>query len=363
MNAPKARPIFLLLAAGICLQLPACSASEDAGAETQLTAAPSQTTPSLPPTAAPGPAPSASSDAGIPAVDASSSPDAGTPPPPDRSAIQKLHAQRLTSFWENDTTIFQYAFARNNNDGYGYTVGRIGFTTATGDALEIVKCLSTAAPTHLLKKYEAALTALNAKRIATGSIQASTVTLDAIGSFTTDWANTANAAATKSAMATCQDAEVDKSYWAPSLPIVQKWGLSSALTRAAVYDSMVIHGQFNVEALAKQANIDTGNAAQTPAATPLSRAAESAWLAAYSNRRAALMNGNSAWRGSIARAANYERARTSGNFDFAAAFITDATASAVFPGKSYPSNGYQACSLNPDGSVTGPAQCTAPISN
>src|SRR5690242_8964215 len=39
----------------------------------------------------------------------------------DTSAIQKREAEMLTTFWENDTTVFQYAFSRNNNDGYGYT--------------------------------------------------------------------------------------------------------------------------------------------------------------------------------------------------------------------------------------------------
>jgi chitosanase len=296
--------------------------------------------------------------------------DGGTGPGADGGGssmadLQKRKAQMLTSFWENDTTVFQYAFARNNNDGYGYTSGRVGFTTATGDTADVVKCFDAAftGGGNLMKKYEAALLALQKKQQDTGNPQPSTSTLDAIGNFTADWTATANNAATAPAFDKCQDDLVDSIYWAPTLPIMTKWGLTSALARASLYDAFVVHGESNVNNLASQTNGDTGNGAQKPATAPLSQAAESTWLEAFHLRRVALLNSSGAWRGAIARGALYEQQRRDGNFDFSQNITTDATASVVFPGKGYPSNGYQTCVIHPDGSVTGDPACTAPTSN
>ena len=293
--------------------------------------------------------------------DAGGKADAG----PDMTAVQKHKAEMMTTFWENDTTIFQYAFSRNNNDGYGYTSGRVGFTTATGDAYAIVLCFDTAfgAANNLMKKYEAPLAALNAKKMMTGQLQPDITTLDAQGNFPADWKATANSATTGPKFAACQDQRVDKNYWTPAIAIAKQWGLSSALSNASFYDATIVHGEVNVRNLIKQANIDIGNTAQKVPTAPLSQMAESTFLGAFLSRRTALINSSTAWRGAIARGANYEQQRRNGNFDFSAVIVTSATANVVFPGNNYPSNGYQACMINPNGSVTGPAQCTAPVSN
>ena len=283
----------------------------------------------------------------------------------DMSAAQKRIAEMLTTFWENDTTVFQYAFSRNNMDGYGYTSGRVGFTTATSDAFQIVKCFDAAfgPSNNLMKKYEPPLASLDAKKMMTGQIQPDITGLDAVGNFPNDWKATANSATTGPKFAACQDQRVDQSYWTPAIAVVKKWGLTTALTKASIYDATIVHGATNVANLVKMANDDTGNTTQKVPTAPLSRAAESAWLAAFLDHRTALINSSTAWRGAIARGANYEQQRRDGNFDFAQNIITSATASGVYPGKGYPTNGYQACVLHPDATVTGVAQCTAPVSN
>lgn len=291
--------------------------------------------------------------------------DAGADAGPDLANVQKRKAQMLTSFWENDTTVFQYAFARNNNDGYGYTSGRVGFTTATGDSSEVVECFDAAykGTGNLMKKYATALKALRDQMLQSGQIQPNIATLDAIGNYTADWKATANSPTIGPAFNACQDERVDLTYWAPTLPIMTKWGLSTALARASIYDAMVVHGEANVNNLAKQANSDTGNGAQKAATAALPQTAESDWLKAFHIRRVALLNSSAAWRPAIARGANYEQQRRDGNFSLTAKIVTNATANAVFPGNNYPSNGYQACVINPDGTVSGVAQCTAPVSN
>jgi len=300
-------------------------------------------------------------EGGTGATDGATLPDGAA----DMSEVQKRKAQMLTSFWENDTTVFQYAFARNNNDGYGYTSGRVGFTTSTGDSADVVKCFDLAftGAGNLMKKYEAALLALQKKQQDTGMIQGSTATIDAIGNYPADWKTTATNAATAPAFNKCQDELVDSIYWAPTLPVMKKWGLTSALARASIYDAYVVHGESNVSDLAAQTNDDVGNSMQKPATAPLTEAQESTWLEAFHLRRVALLNSSGAWRSAIARGANYERIRRDANFDFSKPIVTDATASVIFPGKGYPSNGYQACVIHPDGSVTGDPVCTAPTSN
>ncbi len=297
-----------------------------------------------------------------PTADGGVGPDGGGA---DMSELQKRKAQMLTSFWENDTTVFQYAFSRNNNDGYGYTSGRVGFTTATGDSAEVVQCFDMAftGAGNLMKKYEAALLALKKKQQDTGQIQPSTGTLDAIGNYNTDWKATATNAATAPAFDKCQDDLVDSIYWAPTLPIMTKWGLTSALARASLYDAFVVHGESNVNDLASQTNADVGNNSQKPAIAPLSAAAESTWLEAFHVRRVALLDSSDAWRGAIARGALYEQQRRDGNLDFSQSITTDAKASVVFPGKGYSSTAYQKCVIHPDGSVTGDPACTSPTSN
>jgi len=138
-----------------------------------------------------------------------------------------------------------------------------------------------------------------------------------------------------------------------------KWGLTSALARASLYDAFVVHGESGVSDLVAQTNEDLGNGSQMPAAAPLSKADESTWLEAFHLRRVALIDSSDAWRAAIARGALYEQVRRDGNFDFSKSITTDARASVVFPGKGYSSNGYQTCVIHPDGTVTGDPACTA----
>ncbi len=345
----------LLVAVAIASSLAGCSSTDAAGTDPPPAATINGGT-------ATEDSGAASSSSGGSSGDASSGGgDAG----PDLSEIHRHMSQMLTSFWENDTTVFQYAFARNNNDGYGYTSGRVGFTTATGDSYEVVQCFGAAftSPGNLLKKYEPQLKALRDKMLATGQIQPDISKLDAIGNYLADWKATANSASTGPAFNGCQDQQVELTYWTPTLPIMKKWGLATALARASVYDATVVHGEDNVKELARLANVDTGNGAQTPATASLSATAESSWLKAFHIHRATLVNSSIAWRAAIARVANYEQWRRDGNLGFTSPIVTSATANVVFPGNSYTSNGYQACVIHPDGSVSGPAQCTAPVSN
>ena len=57
----------------------------------------------------------------------------------EMTPAQKAICEQYTSIFENDTTELQYAYVEHMQDGMGYTSGRAGFTTATCDALDVVK--------------------------------------------------------------------------------------------------------------------------------------------------------------------------------------------------------------------------------
>jgi len=52
---------------------------------------------------------------------------------------QKRVAEQVISVFENNTTQIQYDYAEDINDSRGVTAGRVGFTTETGDLLELLK--------------------------------------------------------------------------------------------------------------------------------------------------------------------------------------------------------------------------------
>ena len=69
----------------------------------------------------------------------------------------------LVSSAENSSTDYaeQYAYVEDIGDGRGYTAGIIGFTTGTGDLLEVVERYTELKPENELEKYISALEQVN----------------------------------------------------------------------------------------------------------------------------------------------------------------------------------------------------------
>src|SRR3954454_18634226 len=55
---------------------------------------------------------------------------------PALTHAHRVSADKLISEFENSTPGIQYCYVEALDDGRGYTVGRAGFTSATGDLLE-----------------------------------------------------------------------------------------------------------------------------------------------------------------------------------------------------------------------------------
>ncbi len=347
----RAWKTYAFLAAGAVAFAPACSSTDngadadpqvgdDAGADGVATAADAE------PTADSAPAGDAGVDASV--------------PPGGLTSDQKKKAEMLTSIWENSTTVLQYPYSENIGDGRGYTSGRAGFCTGTGDAILVVRCFdASTGSVNPMHKYMPALTVLETDFNNTGTDQASTTGLDAVGSWVTDWASSANGA-TAAAFKTCQDTVVDQLYYGPAVAQAAKWGFHTALTTAALYDAEINHGEDGVAALIASANTDVGNTAQTPPTAPVALAAESTWLDKFLLRRLATLKADPTWAQSEDRAATYEALRTQANWDLSLAIVTDAKAKTLYPGKGYKDSGYPICTISPAAVVSGDPLCTSP---
>ncbi len=273
------------------------------------------------------------------------------------SANQKKVAEDLTSIWENDTPTINYPYSENIQDGRGYTNGRAGFCTGTGDAIQVVQCyvnLRSASNGNLMAKYMPGLTTINNRFLSTGQSQASTSELDSIGNWRADWAASYNNTTTRADFKSCQDQVNDKLYYTPAMNEAAKWGLTRALSKAALYDAFINHGESGARSLIRSANTALGNSGQVAPVIGYNGITESAWLQKFLEKRRDVLAADSTWIEAVDRVAAYEKLRRRANWDLATAFRNDVRASDCW-GSAYPFSGYTVRHINPDGTWSTPA--------
>ncbi|MES9778116.1 chitosanase [Bacillus velezensis] len=142
---------------------------------------------------------------------------------------QKRRAEQLTSIFENGKTEIQYGYVEALDDGRGYTCGRDGFTTATGDALEVVEVYTKAVPNNKLKKYLPEL-----RRLAKDESD----DISNLKGFDSAWRSLGNDKAFRAA----QDKVNDSLYYQPAMKRSENAGLKTALAKAVMYDTVIQHG-------------------------------------------------------------------------------------------------------------------------
>lgn len=179
---------------------------------------------------------------------------------PDKKEI----AQQLVSSAENSSLDWraQYRYIEDIGDGRGYTAGIIGFTSGTGDMLQLVKLYTKTKPRNPLRKF------LKALKRANGSDSH-----DGLGKrFVKAWRKAARDPVFQAA----QDSIRDSVYFNPSVELAKSDGLN-ALGQFCYYDAAVVHG-FN-----GMTRIRTRALAR--AATPAGGGTEVAFLSAYLDER------------------------------------------------------------------------------
>lgn len=182
---------------------------------------------------------------------------------------QKRRAEQLTSIFENGTPQFDYRAIEDLGDGRGYTAGRAGFTTATGDAYLVVERYTKQVPANPLAAYLPRL-----KQLANDE--------DGDISQLVGFVNAWHRVALDSRFRAVQDAVIDELYYLPAMNVSDKLGVTSALGRAILYDTIIQHGGGNNEDSLSAIVNRTTNALQ---GTPKSGVSQTLWLNTFLDLR------------------------------------------------------------------------------
>lgn len=139
----------------------------------------------------------------------------------------------LVSSAENSTINYskQYSYIEDIGDGRGYTAGIIGFTTGTGDLLDVVKRYTELKPKNKLKKYIPALKKVNGT--------------DSHRGLGKDFEKAWRSAAKTKEMIQAQNDILNEQYMYPAINYAKKDGLSP-LGQYIYYDALVVHGSGDV---------------------------------------------------------------------------------------------------------------------
>jgi chitosanase len=217
-------------------------------------------------------------------------------------ARQMAIEDKIVSIFENSTPLIQYAFIANLNDGRGYTAGRAGFTSGTGDLLEVVKVYQTLASDNVLVKYLPALLLVHGSDSVAG-----------LEGLPQDWA----LAAGDARFVAAQDSVNERLYRQPARLLATTLGVNLPLSRLAIYEAGIQHGYGDdfdsVNKIAERASA----AAQ---GSPAKGVDEKKWLQSFlTERRKDLLNPAdrataAGWAASVSRADAIQSIYDSGNF-------------------------------------------------
>jgi chitosanase len=213
----------------------------------------------------------------------------------------RLRADKVVSTFENSTVDIQYGYAEDIKDGRGITAGRAGFTSSTGDLLEVVQRYCQQVPNSPLAAYLPALEAVNGSGSTKG-----------LEGFTQSWAT---AATTDPHLRTVQDQVVDETYFIPAMKQADDVGIHTALGQLIIYDTIIQQGDGTdpdslpaiVEETINKEGLATGHEAE--------------WLKRFLEiRQRHLQRANDPatrkdWRESMPRVATLQSILRSGNFD------------------------------------------------
>jgi len=188
---------------------------------------------------------------------------------------QRILADQIISVFENDTPVIDYAYIENLDDGRGFTAGRAGFTSATGDMLLVVERYTELIPENPLAEYLPRLEELAAEE--SGSVEGLENLEDA-------WAE----AAEDETFREVQDEVVDDEYYWPAVVHAEELELYYPLSLLNLYDACIQHGDGDdADGLPAIIVLTTAEVGGTPA----EGIDESEWLEAFMDiRRSVLLD-------------------------------------------------------------------------
>lgn len=134
----------------------------------------------------------------------------------------------LVSIFENSTLTIQYGYIKNINDGNGWTAGRAGFTSKTGDMLEVLLEYARLNPGTRLERYIPILQAIKGTNSTAG-----------LSDLEFDWpAQVAH----DPLFSQAQDNVNNRLYRMPASDMADAVGAVLPLSLAAIYEAGIQHG-------------------------------------------------------------------------------------------------------------------------
>jgi chitosanase len=230
-------------------------------------------------------------------------------------AIQKQKSEWMTSIGETGGVTIAYADSYDLHDNRGYTNGRAGFCTGTGDAIIVVECYDLASPNNPFVPMMPALVAINDAFADSGGTvpQASTAGL---GGWVSAWKTSASDPVFRS----CQDYAQDAIYYGVGATHAAEKGFTTALTKASFYDAEIEQGEadprFGVGAyLIPQADMMTG-----PMSSPPTLDDEAKWEANFLQARYDIMKSTmwpetKVWNNNTGRVVTFQTMLKASNYD------------------------------------------------
>ena len=186
---------------------------------------------------------------------------------------QRRRAEQLVNVFEYGTPTTTYDTIVALNDGRGYTAGRAGFTTATGDAQLVIERYQQTVPAAPLGAYLPIIRRLSAEE--NGDIRG-------LEGFPEAWKQAAKDARFRAA----QDAIHDELYFIPAMEEAEQLGVTSASGKAIFYDTIIQHGggtsSDSLSGIIQRATNTLGG-------TPKSGVRERVWLQAFLEARRSVL--------------------------------------------------------------------------
>ena len=233
---------------------------------------------------------------------------------------QREKRDMLVAMGENDDTGLNYDYCQNIDDGRGYTIGKVGFCTGTGDFVIVAACYNDLKPGNALAKYWPALTQYADAYITQNANQGDTAAIDTIGGSATQFCADVAAVAADPVFTGCQDAIADADYMSPAAAHAQAMHLSGALTIGFLYDTELNFGEDDdpptksgkpgtpgALTMIARANADYGTGMPTDFTGKTWE--ESRWLGYLIKERALAMSNDRTWSRDMDQDATWEAAR------------------------------------------------------
>jgi hypothetical protein len=210
----------------------------------------------------------------------------------------------------------------NIGDGRGYTIGKAGFCTGTGDFILVAACYNDRKPGNILQKYWGrrdatgkavdGLIYYNDRYWSTGMNQGATALIDSLGNFCRD----EKTASTDPVFTGCQDDMANALYMSAALTHATERHLNGPLTIGFLYDTELNFGEDDdpgppvlggTKTVISKADADYG--ARLPADFTGKTWEESRWLGFVIQERVIEMSGNVTWKTDVDQNATWEAAR------------------------------------------------------